>query len=191
MNRTFETSRFFNHQTTELMNNGLKIKRKSMFDYHEYEISFENLENKKSVTSQVNHGFLVFAFFFIVVGLLYLSSANYGIFFFLLLIAITITIIAFTTKKKIVKISGHQYNLELFFSKSNENEVRLFADEIINSSNKYLLNKYGKVDKDLPIENQLINIEFLKNRDIIDEEKYQELKNQLIGKDNKKIGYNN
>ncbi len=191
MNKNFETKRFFNKQSIELLDSGLKVKKKTLFEFHEFEIPFENLENKKSVSTNVNHGLLVIALFFFIVGLLYLSGGHWGIFTLLLLIAISIIIIAFMTKRRIIKISGYQINLELFFSKSNETEVRNFADEIIKTSNKYLLNKFGKVDKDLPIENQLSNIEFLRNREIIDEERFQELKNQLIGKENKKVGFNN
>jgi len=63
-----------------------------------------------------------------------------SIFFF---ISITIAIVAFSTKKRIVTIDS-------------------FSDN---------------------------NIEFLKTRDIIDEQKFQKLKNQLLGKENKSVGY--
>ena len=42
----------------------------------------------------------------------------------------------------------------------------------------------------LPIDNQLQNLIFLRDRDLLSEEKFEHLKNQLPGRDNKSnIGY--
>ena len=65
-----------------------------------------------------------------------------------------------------------------------------FANQIINSGNSYLLNKYSKIDKDLPIDSQIYNLEFLRNKEIITEEQFENLKNQLLGRENKSsIGF--
>ena len=65
-----------------------------------------------------------------------------------------------------------------------------YANEIISASENYLLKKYSKVDRTLPIEPQLENIQYLLNREIITEEKFESLKIQLLGTENKKsIGF--
>ena len=132
--------------------------------------------------------FLHFVFFVLFIINLLFEDFQISIIFFVL--ALLVTLVTFLTKKRTVTIKCYNSTkIELFFSKYDENEVRLFADKIIEESNKYLLEKYGKVDKDLPIENQLSNLELLLNREVIDETKFQELKNQLLGRENKTIGY--
>lgn len=55
---------------------------------------------------------------------------------------------------------------------------------------KYVINKYGNVDKDLPIEPQLDQLIWLRNEDYIDDQKLEELKNKLLGKQkDAKIGF--
>jgi hypothetical protein len=42
----------------------------------------------------------------------------------------------------------------------------------------------------LPIENQLTNLDFLRKKNLITQEKFEELKDLLLGRENKKsIGY--
>ena len=67
----------------------------------------------------------------------------------------------------------------------------IFLLEVVRlNKHNYLLKKYSKVDRALPIEPQLENIQYLLNRDIITEEKFESLKNQLLGTENKKsIGF--
>jgi hypothetical protein len=76
------------------------------------------------------------------------------------------------------------------FIKNNKEEVIQFADKIINSSNSYFITKYSKIDKALPIDSQMDNLEFLRNKEIISEEQFDNLKNQLLGRDSKNsIGF--
>ena len=65
-----------------------------------------------------------------------------------------------------------------------------FADNIISFTNTFLLNKFSKIDKDLPIANQLENLDFLRNKELLSETEFEQLKDQLLGRDNKKsIGF--
>ena len=180
---TFKNRRFFKRQTLTFLKSGIKFTKKTIFDASEYEVSYENIDSKKIISSSVNHGWLALAFLFIVLSFLNLLFENFETSFIFFILAPIIVIVTFLTKKKIISINC--YNAEkitLFFSKYNEDEVRSFADRIIEESNKYLFEKYSKVDKDLPIENQLSNLELLLNRDIIDDTRFQELKNQLLGR---------
>lgn len=60
----------------------------------------------------------------------------------------------------------------------SQEEMDNFIAEIIKRSRKILLEKYGKVDADLPEETQFNNFYWLKNRGIISEEEYKELKQE-------------
>ena len=65
-----------------------------------------------------------------------------------------------------------------------------YSNEIINASNNFLLKKYSKIDRSLPIEPQLHNLQFLLNREIFSDEVFESLKNQLLGTENKtSIGF--
>jgi hypothetical protein len=65
-----------------------------------------------------------------------------------------------------------------------------YANQIIDAANNYLLKKFSKIDRSLAIEPQIENIQFLLNREIITEEKFETLKNQLLGRENKSsIGF--
>lgn len=65
-----------------------------------------------------------------------------------------------------------------------------FADTIFSSANTILINKFSKIDRDLPIANQLENLESLGNKDLLSETEFEQLKNQLLRRDNKKsIGF--
>ncbi|RDJ93906.1 SHOCT domain-containing protein, partial [Lacticaseibacillus rhamnosus] len=64
------------------------------------------------------------------------------------------------------------------------------SNKIIDASNQFLLTKYGKIDKALPMEGQLNKLEFLRDRDILTDEEFENLKNQLLGRENKgSIGF--
>jgi len=57
-------------------------------------------------------------------------------------------------------------------------EMEDFIAEILKRSRKVLLDKFGKIDPDLPEETQINNLYWLKNRGLISEDKYEELKQE-------------
>jgi hypothetical protein len=126
-------------------------------------------------------------------GVIFAMAGNAEILAILFLISGIMFVIGLITQRKYIQINTFtEGTLELKFTNKSEQEVREFADKIINTTNKYLVEKYSKVDKDLPIENQIDNLNFLKNKDLIDDKKFEELKNILIGRksDEKTIGFN-
>ena len=188
----FNNRRFFKRQAIQILKSGLKINKKTLFDSIEYEVSFERMNNKLKIKTSVNNGLLVIAFFLIATGFIVLSSGNkiVSIIFFLLAFAIIVT--AFLTILKTTTIACYDNdNIELYFTKRTKGEVIGYANQIIASGNSYLLNKYSKIDKALPIESQLNNLDFLRNKEIISEEHFENLKDQLLGRENKSsIGFN-
>jgi hypothetical protein len=183
---TFVNRRRFTKQQFELKRSTLKVDISDLFERTEYEISYENIDFKKKVQVIFNHGLLVASLFAFAIGLLLAFAPNEeAAFVFFLLGAVCFTL-AFTLKKKVVTINAFDGNrIELFFNNRNKDQVVDFADEIIRSSNQHLLRKYGKVDPALPIEPQINNIQFLRDREIISEEEFESLKNQVLGRTNK------
>jgi hypothetical protein len=54
----FKKRRYFTKQTFEIKKSSLKVEVKGLFDAIEYEISHEQIDNKKTVQTSINHGFL-------------------------------------------------------------------------------------------------------------------------------------
>ena len=78
----------------------------------------------------------------------------------------------------------------LYFNNKTKGEVVEFADMIIDASNNYLMKKYGKIDRAPPVEQQIDNLQFLRNREIITENHYEVLKDELLGREGKSaIGF--
>lgn len=189
-NPTFETKRFIKKISIELLKNEIKVKKTSPFDSMEYEISYENIDTKKTIESKVNFALLTIASLFGITGLFYFLGSNTDVSTILFVTAAVILLIAFLTKLNVVTIKAYEGNIELYFNSKNRDQIISFADSIISSSNNYILEKYSKIDKDLPIENQLTNLDFLRNKNLITQEKFEELKDLLLGRENKKsIGY--
>ena len=116
------------------------------------------------------------------------STKGYGATLIFLIITLILFTVALLTKKQIVTLTTvyDQHGLELPFNKENEQEVRAFADRIIEKTKEFLVSKYAKVDKDLPRDSQLENIISLKDRSIITEQEFERLKNILVDKDSEK-----
>jgi hypothetical protein len=182
-----QTRRFLKRQGIEILRSSLKIERKSLLDYVEYEIAFENIHNKKKVQAKTNDNLLVISFSLLVIGLLFfMFNSDTAVSTFLFISGIFFLAIALVSRKKTVTIPTYDgNNIELPFNNKNKIEVLEFSNRIIEASNHFLLNKYCKIDKALPIDGQLSKMEFLRDREILTDEEYDNLKNQLLGRENK------
>ena len=186
-----ETNRFFKKYSIQLLDSHLLVKKSSPFESSEFELSYDQIENKKSIETKVNFGLLVISSLAAIVGFLYLFGNKDEVTIAFFSISILVLLIAFSTKLKMIIIKSYDgRNIELFYTTKNKEEIIAFSDKILSSSNDYVLRKYSKIDRDLPIDNQLQNLIFLRDRDLLSEEKFEHLKNQLLGKDTKSnIGY--
>jgi len=182
-----QTRRFFKKQEIEILRISLKIERKSFLDYVEYEIPFENIHNKKKVQTKTNDNLLVISFALLIIGLLFfLFGSETALPTFLFICGIFFLLLALISRKKTITIPTYDgNNIEIPFNNKNKPDVLEFSNKIIEASNNFLLNKYSKIDKALPLEGQLIKIEFLRDREILTDEGYDSLKNQLLGRENK------
>jgi hypothetical protein len=181
----------------QIVDTGVFVIEKSLTDYHEYLIDFDNFSTKKTVKREINNSLLFFVFAFSIITLIkffvYLDTEK-GLFgtsiFFLIALAFLFS--AIITKKQTVTLTNlyDQDGLKIPFKKTNEKYVREFADLIISKTKEYLILKYGKVDKDLPREGQFEKIISLKDRNVITEQEFERLKKVLADKDSdKKIGF--
>lgn len=182
-----QTRRFFKRQEIEILRTSLKIERKSLLDSVEYELPFENIHNKKKVQTKANDNLVVISFALLVIGLLFfIFSSEAALSTFLFICGTFFLALAFISRKKTITIPTYDGNhIEIPFNNRNKPELIEFSNKIIEASNGFLLNKYSKIDKALPLEGQLSKIEYLRDREILTDEEYDNLKNQLLGRDNK------
>jgi len=80
--------------------------------------------------------------------------------------------------KKEIHLVGGNINLTFFKDSPSPEAVNTFISEIKRLSRQQLLNKYAKIDAELPEETVFTQLNWLKNRDLLTEEEYQELKNE-------------
>ncbi len=181
----FSNRRYFTKQTFEIRNSSLALDKKNLFEQIEYEIPFDIIHNKMKIQTVINNNLIFTGIFIFVFGLLFIFGTKDELTFIFASLGLMCILIAFINRKRVITISTYDGNgIELYFTKSNKQAVVHFAKDIIKASDNYLHKKFTKIDRSLPIEPQIENLQFLLNREIISEESFQDLKNQLYGKDN-------
>jgi len=180
---SFYNKRYFTSQTFDILDTSLKIHRKGLFDEIEFEIPFDQIHHKKMIQTQINNNLIVTGLFFMVFSFLFLLGSAREMTVILFAIGGVFVIVAFLNRRKTVTIPNYGgESITLFFDSKNKQHVVEFSKQIINASNNYLLKKYGKIDRDLPFESQIEHLKFLLNREIINENEFESLKNQLLGR---------
>lgn len=181
---SFKNKRYFTKQAFDILSSSLKVERKGLFDAIEYEIAFDNIHNMKTIQKQINNNLVVTGFFFFVFSFLFLLGSSQQLTVIFLTIGVILVLMAFINRKKIITIATYAgEGVTLYFSNKNKTEVLEFANKIIEASNSYFLSKYSKIDRALPIDQQIDHLQFLRNREIITEDHFEILKNQLLGRD--------
>jgi len=192
MNTEIEIKSFLKRLKISILDKKAKIIRQNIFKYIEYEISLEDIMPNKTIKSELNRDFIFMAFLSFIIGF-FLSVFGWDLGFAIFLgLCVVFLLIGLFTKKRTITINTLSDSPIIFmYKKSNENDIRDFADLLIKRSKDYIINKYSKVDKDLPKESQLANIEYLRNNDLIDDPKFEELKNIIldINQNKKTIGF--
>ncbi|PVD50582.1 hypothetical protein DC498_19340 [Terrimonas sp.] len=188
---TFNNNRRFTRQTFDILSSSLKIDRKGLLDRIEYEIPFDNIHNKKKIQTQINNNLVITGLFFFVFSFLFLLGTAEELTVIFLSIGVIFVLTAFMNRKKTVTIATYTGDeITLYFNNKNKEDVVEFSDKIIEASNNYLMKKYGKIDRALPVEQQIDNLQFLRNREIITENHYEALKDELLGREGKSaIGF--
>ena len=179
----------------------LNIKSKDLTSSEEINVPYEEIDVSRLVyQKQTDNIMLIIT---IVFGTFFLinifNPENYngggllGVAIFLFFVTAFSGIITFVKSKNITLIptQNHGY-LEVFRNKPSSREHDGFISELSKRVTSLLKTKYGKVDMDMPVEPQLMNFAWLKERGVISEEEFNTLKYNLIGKENtnNQIGFN-
>lgn len=172
----------------ELINNTeLRIKEKQSGELKEWTVKLDmighNLIYQEATRKRfyIMSSFLVAFLVFITIAL-YMSDDFTGnlpvVIGSYVIIGLIIALSLLSPLKKEIHLVGGNVNLTFFKENPSAEEVKTFITEIIRLSKQQLLNKYAKIDAELPEETVFTQLNWLKNRDLLTEEEYQELKNE-------------
>ena len=93
-----------------------------------------------------------------------------------IIFGILISLSLFLPLKKEIHLVGGAVNLTFFQNSPSEEEVDKFIKEIIRLSKQQLLKKYATIDPEIPEDTMFGQLYWLKNRDLITDEEYRDLK---------------
>jgi len=172
----------------ELINNtDLKIKEKQSGELKEWTVKLdmighnliyqESTRKRLYVLSSFFAGFLIF-----ITIALYMSDDFKGnlpvVIGSYVLFGGMIALSLLSPLKKEIHLVGGNINLTFFKDSPSPEAGNTFISEIIRLSRQQLLNKYAKIDAELPEETVFTQLNWLKNRDLLSEEEYEELKTE-------------
>ena len=191
----FTQQRYLNQKTIVFQENGILyssgnyLSAKKIFIPYE-EILYEKIEYQIK-TDKFNLIISVISFFVVIKSILgfydnpsgiYMGLLPFSIIFFLAFLIATIL-----SRKKVVYITTFNFGpIELY---DNTEEIDVFLKNLKQVTDNFLKTKYSEIDRDLPLDNQLQNLIYLKERRILSEQEFEALKNKLIGNKSEFSGY--
>lgn len=169
----------------ELVNDILKVKYSASGEIKEWTVNLESIgENIVYNTATRRRAYIfsaIIATFLIFVTIaLFMSDDVKGnlpvVLVSYLIFGGLIPLILLIPLKKEMHLVGGSVNLTFYQDSPTKEEANRFVNELIAKSKKLLVEKYGKVDPDLPEETMMNQFIWLKNRNLISEETYLQLK---------------
>jgi hypothetical protein len=166
----------------------LSIEHKSWKEEKSWKVRLDKIGNQKYYVKESNNPKILSI---IIIGTIFISCTILYIFFnkhtrdnTISTIIIDSVVVLFGLLfifKKVnndINIIGGEQTLTFYNDTKNEKELNEFIDYVIQSANKYILDKYGKIDSDLPEETQLNILRWLKDRELINDKEYDSLKQE-------------
>lgn len=185
MTKIIIQNRFFTTFEYSILDNKLNCKERSFGNEKEVNIIFENISSTKK--TQKNSSILIiigaFVSSLITISAIFLAeslrNALWGGFFWAF-ITVALFVYYFVSKTNLWVISLYDGGV-IYFHKGipNEIEVSNFIDELFNSRNNYLKERYSNIDRNLNYDDQFSKIEWLKNIEAISNNEYSELLEKL------------
>lgn len=171
----------------ELIANELFVKEKSLLSTKEWSVDIENIAHYKTIETHSKKGVNIIGIVFILiailswVGLFIEGNSNgekdviiWGGIFMLFLGIIALK----APMNNTLTINTSHGNLIFYLDSPSRDEVEEFASVLIKKSKKSLVEKYSRVDFDIPEETFIEQINWLLNNNLIDINFYNEKKNE-------------
>jgi len=181
-----------------LTETGLYFKESNLTNSYEIEIPYQEINySKRSKQKKVDYFFKALAILFGLASLLnlvLLINGNFILDWKNLLVTTSLTfvftLLAYLKSNKLIFIPTENEGLiEFFEARPDKHTVNLFLDNLSKNITSFLKKKYATLDKDLPVDHQLSNLILLKEKDILNEEEFNTLKNELLKSGKNPIGF--
>ena len=177
------------HREFELKGNKLHVKTRSMGEHNEYTIDIEYLGEERfyKTYSRIGPRIVGMVFYSImiltIIGVLLEDNWTSGENVWALIIGVFLfgglgSLAFFAQLRNELHLVGGSAQVMFLLNKPSQEEMENFINEITSRSRKILIDKYSKVDPDLPEDIQIRNLYWLKEKGLISEEKYEELKQE-------------
>lgn len=180
----------FKHYTYQLAGDSVNLSVKGLLDSEEYQIPLESIGDRKVVGVYASDSAFVSSVFCILFAILLLffdSGKGFLLFGFIGLVSLVYGLV---TRQGIITVSVlYGDNIRLFFSRSRKMEAIAFADTLIASARNFVKLKYSNFDRQMPLEKQFDNLEYLKDRNLLSADEYNDIKNYLLGNEKRSIGF--
>jgi len=174
-------------RTFELVGDKLKMTYKTPSETKEWSVNIDTISNNILIEKKSRRGSYFLGGFFLAFGLFFLAAyivsgnetlpiwAMITIGLFYLGIGV---LIFFTPLKNELHITGGYSHITFFLESPSRTEVERFANELIAKSRKIILERYSKIDADVPEETMMNQLYWLRNRGFITESEYEAKKNE-------------
>lgn len=184
----FEQKRFFNTKRIVFKEDGIYYYSGNFLNSREIFIPFEEiLVNNYTRESKTNTPFLwitISSLILLIITLLKVITLPFLVQFILLgffsFSFIIFTIITILSQKKILYMSTFSgFLIDFYDENPSKEKFSAFLDLFSKKIKKYLKEKFSLIDEDLSFEKHLENFNYLKERKIITQAEYDNLKNKL------------
>ncbi len=182
-----EQKQGFKRRTFEVVEDKLKQTYKSLSEYKEWTVGLETIGTEIFIERKSRKGsialggfFLVFALFFLAVNAAAKDSTidpwNWiAIGGFYLLFS---SIVLLTPLKNELRISGGYSQVTFFLDSPSQKEVESFANKIIDKAKQITLDRYSRIDPDIPEETMMNQLNWLRSIGFITEMEYESKKEE-------------
>jgi hypothetical protein len=167
------------------------ISVKGPLDSEEYQIPLESIGDRKVVGVYASDSAFVssvFCILFAIMLLVFGSDKGFLLFGFIGFVSL---VYGLATRQGIVTVSVlYGENIKLYFTRVKKTEAVDFADALISKARNFVKMKYSSFDRQMPLEKQFDNLEYLKDRNLVSTDEYNDIKNYLLGNEKRSIGFN-
>jgi hypothetical protein len=183
--------RRFRKDYYEVRDTGFFVAQHSGKTVFEEEIRYEDISNRVNRIERRQPILVVAAVLFFLLAIAAVLFNFFWLAGLAMLLALVLAMIIRERARPLVQIFlRSDFAIQIEAENPDKETVDKFLQALESEKRKYVINKYGNVDKDLPIEPQLDQLIWLRNEDYIDDQTLVELKNKLLGKQkDAKIGF--
>jgi hypothetical protein len=168
----------------------LEVSFKGPLDSEEYEIPFESIGDRKVVGVYASDSAFYTSVFSILFSIILFILGSLQAFVIFGFIGVVCLLFGLLTRKGIVTLPLlYGGDVKLYFTGSKKQEAVTFADSIINKARAYVKQKYSNFDRQMPLDKQFEHLEYLRERNLISHEEYNDIKNYLLGNEKRSIGF--